>query len=98
MKNYIVEQQMINDHDGYYTVVVEGETHLNRTVIKSSIQFFTYEGGYNYCHPWEDAKQNAQAIANGLNELERLKKEQRTRYPDCQSALAEKVSKLAANR
>ena len=81
MKNYIVEEQMINNTDGYMTVVVEGERHLNRTVIKSSLLYFTTQGGYDYCHPYTGAKQNAQAIANGLNELERLKHEQRTAYP-----------------
>lgn len=82
MKNYIIERKMTNKVDGYYLVVVEGETHLNRTVIKSNIQFFTNEGGYDYNHPEKDAKQNAQAIANGLNELEKLKVEQHTRYPE----------------
>lgn len=77
MKNYIIEKQMINSKDGYYLVVIEGETHLNRTEIKSSIQFFTLESGYDYCHPYQEAKQNAQAIANGLNELEKIKQEQR---------------------
>lgn len=82
MKNYILEKQMTNSADGYITVVIEGETHLNRTIIRSGIQFFTTEDGYNYCHPYEDAKQNAQAIANGLNELEKLKVEQHKRYPE----------------
>lgn len=58
---------MSNSTDGYYCVVVEGETHLNRTVIKSDIQFFTRQGGYSYCHPEEGAMKNAQAIADGLN-------------------------------
>lgn len=79
MTRYIIEKQMINRTDGYYTVVVEGETHLNRTVIKSAIQYFTTQGGYDYCHPWQVAKQNAQAIANGLNQLEELKAQQRKR-------------------
>ena len=70
---------MSNPTDGYYLVVVEGETHINRTVIKSPIQFFTGESGYDYCHPWQVAKQNAQAIANGLNELEKEKTRQRRR-------------------
>lgn len=73
MKNYIVEKKMINRKDGYYDVVVEGETHLNRTRIRSSIQFFTTEGGYDFNHPWKTAEQNAKAIADGLNELERKK-------------------------
>lgn len=84
MKNYIIEEQWRNKTDGYIVVVIEGETHLNRTEIKSSIQFFTTEGGYDYCHPYKGAKQNAQAIADGLNELERLKVEQHTRYPEKQ--------------
>jgi len=79
MKKYIIEKKMINKTDGHFLVVVEGETHLNRTIIKSPIQFFTTQGGYNYCHPFEVAKQNAQAIANGLNELEKIKAEQRKR-------------------
>ena len=79
MKNYIIEKEMTNNTDGYWIVVVEGESHLNRTKIKSSIQFFTSKGGYDYCHPWERAKENAQAIADGLNQkqnepLELLKK------------------------
>jgi len=82
MKKYIIEKQMINTTDGYMTVVVEGESHLNRTKIKSDIQFFTTEGGYDYCHPYKDAEQNAQAIANGLNELEKLKQKQNKRYPE----------------
>lgn len=82
MKNYVLEKQMTNSTDGYMAVVIEGETHLNRTVIVSSIQFFTTQGGYDYCHPFEDAEQNAQAIANGLNELERMKVEQHVRYPE----------------
>ncbi len=82
MKNYILEKEMYNSTDGYYLVVVEGEAHLNRTIIKSRIQFFTTEGGYNYCHPEKDAEQNAQAIANGLNELEKLKMYQNKRYPE----------------
>lgn len=73
MKNYIIEEKMRNATDGYINVVIEGETHLNRTVISSSIQFFTTEGGYNYCHPYASAKENAQAIADGLNALEKLK-------------------------
>lgn len=77
MKNYIIEKEMTNQTDGHFVVVVEGETHLNRTKIKSSIQFFTTEGGYDYCHPWQKAKDNAQAIANGLNQLEKLKAEKR---------------------
>lgn len=81
MKNYIVEKQMINSIDGYMLVVVAGETHSNRTIIKSSIQFFTLEGGYDYCHPFKDAQQNACAIAKGLNTLEKLKEEQKDRYP-----------------
>lgn len=67
MKHYIVEKKKSNVHDGRYNVVVEGETHLNRTIITSSIQFYTTEGGYNYNHPWQRAKANAQAIADGLN-------------------------------
>ena len=90
MKNYILEKQMRNHTDGYMAVVIEGETHLNRTVITSSIQFFTTEGGYDYCHPYKDAEQNAQAIANGLNELERMKVEQHKRYPEY-CAVGEKV-------
>lgn len=73
MKNYIVEEKMTNSTDGYYNVVVEGETHLNRTVISSDIQFFTLQGGYDYNHPWQAAKQNAIAIAYGLNKLEKMK-------------------------
>ena len=61
---------MINHTDGHYLVVVEGETHLNRTIIKSKIQFFTTQAGYDYNHPWQEAKQNAEAIAEGLNTLE----------------------------
>lgn len=79
MKKYIVEKQMSSSTDGYYLVVVEGETHINRTVIKSSIQFFTGESGYDYNHPWQVALQNAQAIANGLNDLEKEKARQRRR-------------------
>lgn len=82
MKKYIVEKQMTNNTDGFFTVVVQGEVHVNRTVIKSDIQFFTTQGGYSYCHPEQDAKQNAQAIANGLNELERLKTQQNKQYPE----------------
>ncbi len=82
MKNYIIEKKMTNSTDGYVNVVIEGETHLNRTVISSSIQFFTTQGGYDYCHPYKDAEQYAKAIANGLNELEQLKKEQNKRYPE----------------
>lgn len=70
MKNYIVEKKMNNATDGYFLVVVEGEKHLNRTIIKSSIQFFTTQGGYDYNHPWVRAKENAEAIATGLNQLE----------------------------
>ena len=73
MKKYILEKQMSNSNDGYVAVVVEGETHLNRTVIKSSVQFFTTESGYSYNHPYKDAEQNAQAIADGLNDLEQMK-------------------------
>lgn len=79
---YILEKQMLNSTDGYILVVVEGQSHLNRTVIKSPIQFFTTQGGYDYCHPYKDAEQNAQAIANGLNNLEEMKKQQRQRYPE----------------
>jgi hypothetical protein len=82
MKNYIVEKQMSNITDGYMAVVIEGETHLNRTVIISDRQFFTTQGGYDYCHPYKDAEQNAKAICNGLNELEKMKVEQNTRYPE----------------
>jgi len=82
MKHYILEKQMLNGTDGYIVIVIEGETHLNRTMIKSNIQFFTTEGGYDYNHPFKDAEQNAKAMANGLNELERLKTEQRKRYPE----------------
>jgi len=89
MKNYILEKQMNNSTDGYMCVVVEGERHLNRTVIKSDIQFFTTEGGYDYCHPYKDAEQNAQAIANGLNELERMKIEQHNRYPEYNTVAAQ---------
>ena len=67
MKKFIIEKQMTNSTDGYYAVVVEGETHMNRTIIKSDIQFFTMQGGYNYCHPESKAKEYAQAIADGLN-------------------------------
>lgn len=81
MKNYIIEKVMRNTTDGDFQVVVEGEIHINRTVIKSDILFFTTQGGYDYCHPYKDAEQNAQAIANGLNELEKMKVEQNTRYP-----------------
>lgn len=76
MENYIVEKKMINKTDGYCIVVVEGETHINRTVIKSNIQFFTTQSGYDYAHPWQLAEQNAQAIANGLNELEKERQRQ----------------------
>ena len=68
---------MTNSTDGHFVVVVEGEVHLNRTVIKSGLLFFTTQGGYCYNHPIEAARQNAQAIANGLNRLERLKEEAR---------------------
>ena len=71
MKNYIIEKQMTNSTDGYFVVVVEGETHQNKTVIKSQIQFFTTEGGYDYCHPIYRAEKNAQAIADGLNQMQR---------------------------
>lgn len=67
MKDFIVELQMTNATDGYYCVVVEGENHLNRTVIKSDIQFFTRQGGYKLCHPEDRAKFYANAIAFGLN-------------------------------
>lgn len=73
---------MYNATDGHYLVVVEGEDHINRTVIKSNIQFFTTESGYDYNHPWEATKQNAAAIAQGLNHLESIKKKQRKRIPD----------------
>jgi len=73
MKKFIIEKQMLNKKDGYYAVVVEGETHLNRTVIKSSLQFFTLEGGYDFCHPWGKAKAYAEAIAEGLNRSEQEK-------------------------
>ncbi len=86
MKKYITEEQMINSTDGYIVVVVEGETHLNRTIIKSRIQFFTRQGGYDHNHPYQDAKQNAQAIANGLNELEQMKHMQNKRYPQYEEA------------
>lgn len=79
MKHYIIEKNMLNKTDGYFQVVVEGETHLNRTIIKSKIQFFTTQGGYDYNHPLEQARDNAQAIANGLNHLEKLKAENRKR-------------------
>ncbi len=69
MTKYIVEKQMTNSTDGYMAVVIEGEVHLNRTIIKSDIQFFTTEGGYKFNHPYESAERNAQAIAKGLNEL-----------------------------
>ncbi len=81
MKNYIVEKYMINNTDGYMLVVVEGERHINRTIIKSDIQYFTTQGGYDYNHPLKDAQQNAQAIADGLNQLEKLKAQQNQRYP-----------------
>lgn len=90
MKNYIIEKKMRNATDGNFQVVIEGETHLNRTVITSDMLFFTFEGGYSYCHPYKDAEQNAQAIANGLNQLEKLKVEQNTRYPEYR-ALEEKI-------
>lgn len=77
MKHYIVEKKMNNATDGYYNVVIEGETHLNRTVISSDIQFFTTQGGYDYNHPWQVAKQNAIAIANGLNQLETIKQSEK---------------------
>ena len=73
MKKFIVEEQMNNNTDGYYAVVIEGEEHLNRTVIKSDIQFFTTQGGYDYCHPWQRAKEYAESIAMGLNEGEKRK-------------------------
>ncbi|MCK9544455.1 MAG: hypothetical protein M0R03_20745 [Novosphingobium sp.] len=79
MKKYIIEKRMINNTDGYYAVVVEGETHINRTIIESNIQFFTTQSGYDYNHPHNVAKQNAQAIANGLNDLEKEKENQRKR-------------------
>jgi hypothetical protein len=81
MKKYITEKQMTNSTDGYHAVVVEGERHLNRVVIKSDIQFFTTQGGYCYNDPEEGALQNARAIARGLNELEKMKESQGTRYP-----------------
>ena len=77
MKNYIVEEVMNNATDGHFQVVVEGEKHINRTVIKNGILFFTTQAGYDYCHPVQVARQNAKAIANGLNKLEKLKDEQR---------------------
>jgi hypothetical protein len=73
MKNYIVELVMTSKTDGYYAVVIEGERHLNRTKIISSIQYFTLVGGYDYNHPRRVAEQNARAIANGLNQLEKIK-------------------------
>lgn len=82
MKNYIIEKKMLNKTDGYFLVVVEGETHLNRTAIKSKDQFFTTQGGYDYNHPLEGARDFAQAIANGLNHLEKLKAEKRKRIVD----------------
>ncbi|MFA6571715.1 MAG: hypothetical protein WCT77_10845 [Bacteroidota bacterium] len=72
---------MQNTTDGNFQVVVEGEAHINRTVIKSDILFFTTQGGYDYCHPYKDAEQNAKAIANGLNKLEEMKVKQKKRYP-----------------
>lgn len=91
MKNYIVEKQMTNSTSGYYLVVVEGEDHLNRTVIKSKLQFFTTEGGYDYCHPWQRAKSIAEAIANGLN----LREEQRQRNEEERRRKIEETSPLA---
>lgn len=44
---------MRNATDGNFQVVIEGETHLNRTVITSDMLFFTFEGGYSYCHPYK---------------------------------------------
>jgi len=82
MKNYIVEKKMTNNTDGYYTVVIEGETHLNKLVLTSQIQFFTTEVGYDYNHPWQVAKQIAQAIANGLNELELIRFDQKRMIVD----------------
>jgi hypothetical protein len=64
---------MNNQTDGYYVVVVEGEKEtVNRTVIKSDIQFFTIRDGYNYSHSWQRAKKNAEAIAFGLNNFKQL--------------------------
>lgn len=66
-KKFIVEQKMNNNTDGYYQVVVEGENHLNKTVIRSDIQFFTRQSGYDYNHPEQRAKEYADKIAAGLN-------------------------------
>jgi len=71
MKKYIIENKPTTSTDGYIDVVVEGETHINRVRIRSAIQFYTTESGYDYCHPLSRAKENAQAIADGLNQLER---------------------------
>ena len=79
MKKYIVEHEPVSNQSGYYIVVVEGETHLNRTKIKSDIQYYTFEAGYDYNHPIEVAQQNAKAIANGLNQLEEIKNQQKRR-------------------
>lgn len=75
MKKYIIEKQMTNSTDGYIAVVVEGETHINRTCIKSSCQYFTTLGGYSYSSPLELAEKNAKAIASGLNAMERKEAE-----------------------
>lgn len=74
MKHFIVENQKQGSTDGYFAVVVKGETHLNRTVIKSDLQFYTTQNGYDYCHPWQKAKEYAEAIADGLNNMIKQKK------------------------
>lgn len=88
MKKYVVELKMQNDTDGYYLVVVEGEKHLNRTQIKSSIQFFTRQSGYDYNHPESRAKENAEAIAFGLNSLESGNIKHDQEFDDQDKALA----------
>lgn len=82
MKRYITEKNMVNNTDGYFDVVVEGERHLNRVRIRSSIQQFSTQSGYDFCHPLEVAKQNAEAIANGLNRLELEKNKQNRKVVD----------------
>lgn len=80
MKNYITEKNMINGTDGYYDVVIEGEKHLNRVKIRSGIQFFTTQGGYDHNHPESRARENAEAIAEGLNVRERRRNTDRASF------------------
>lgn len=69
-RKFIVEKNKTTSKSGYYDVVQEGEEGvLNRVRIRSRLQYYTTEPGYNYCHPWQRAKENAEAIAKWLNQL-----------------------------